>query len=289
MRFDLDKPVYVNMFGKHTQTSGYWEKKRSITSNLMIYVISGSFDMLIDDTVYHASQGDVLLIPANVFSQPLKCDATSYYFLHFIASVTDKEPTGFHNVISSFRDDGPIGYIYNYYGYLGLRNYDSVVEIQTHTKNTTSNRIEEVFKRAAQINIWNNNAEKLLIDNIAREILICLNVDFIQNSNTNSTLQKILLYINRHFSEDISLCQISENFGISYSYITKLFRTYIGMGTVDYINNLRLTYACEKLISSNNTIGEISNSVGFSNQYYFNRLFRRKYGITPNEFRKSNT
>lgn len=289
MRFDLDKPVYVNMFGKYTQTIGYWEKKHSITSNLMIYVIDGSFNMIIDDTVYHAEQGDVLLIPSNVVYQPLECDGTSYYFLHFIATATDKPPAFFHNVISAFSDYSAIGYLYSYYGYQGLKNYDSVVEIQTHIKNITSNKIEELFKRIAQINIWNNNAEKLLIDNIAREILICLNEDFIKTSETNSTLQKILLYINHNFSKDISLSQISETFGISNSHVTKLFRTYVGMGTTDYINNLRLSYASEKLIASNSTIGEISNLAGFSNQYYFNRLFRRKYGITPKEFRKSNT
>ena len=85
----------------------------------------------------------------------------------------------------------------------------------------------------------------------------------------------------------INLTSLSNTFGISASYITKLFRINLGKGTVDYINDLRLTAACEYLISSNLAIGEISDKIGFTNQYYFDRLFKRKYGVTPKDFRKT--
>lgn len=68
---------------------------------------------------------------------------------------------------------------------------------------------------------------------------------------SNNTLKKILHYINKHYNENLTLTSIAEHFGFSTSYITKLFRNFLGKGTVDYINDLRLTAACEYLISSN--------------------------------------
>ncbi len=92
----------------------------------------------------------------------------------------------------------------------------------------------------------------------------------------------------KHYTEALTLTAIAEKFGFSTSYITKLFRNFLGKGTVYYVNDLRLSAACEYLIFSNLTIGEISNRIGFQNQYYFDRLFKRKYSVTPKEFRKSN-
>ena len=286
MLFDLDKSVYVNMFGKHNQIGGFWHDKHAISANLILYIINGSLNMEIDDVVYHADAGDVLFIPANTSYRPLECEESLYYFLHFTASSAENTPTNMQNIIKRFRDDGPqIGYIYNYYG---PKEYNSIVEIPYHSKHGTTGKINEIFNRAAKLNIWRNNAEKLLLDNIARELLISISPAISNEQSTNPTLQKILHYIQAHFTEPINLTKISQTFEISNSYITKLFRTYLGIGTVDYINDLRLSFACEQLISSNYSISEISNMVGFSNQYYFDRIFKRKYGLTPKEFRKAN-
>lgn len=289
MLFDLDKPVYVNMFGKHRQIGGFWHERYTISSNLILYLVSGSFRMEIEDTVYNATAGDVLFIPANTLYRPLECEESVYYFLHFTAYAAEETPTNMQNIIKRFRDDGPqLGYAYNYYGANGPKDYNSIIEIPYHTKHSSLDKISEIFNRAAKINIWRNNAEKLLLDNIARELLISISTTIASEQPTNNTLQKILLYIKDHYTEPINLTEISKTFGISSSYVTKLFRTYLGVGTVDYINDLRLSSACEHLLSSDYTIGEISNMVGFANQYYFDRLFRRKYGITPKDFRKNN-
>ena len=138
------------------------------------------------------------------------------------------------------------------------------------------------------LNFWQNDSVKLLLDNIMRELLILISADFTTNNQANSALQKILLYISKNYMNPITLTSLADTFEVSTSYITKSFRTFLGKGTVDYINDLRLVVACEYLISSNLSIGDISDRIGFSNQYYFDRLFKRKYGITPKDFRKAN-
>lgn len=295
MIVDLDKPVNVKMFGKTTQTNGYWndqknqsQKTQFITSNLLLYITSGSFNMRIGDDIYSVSEGDVVLIPSETVYQPRETEGCSYYFVHFSATTLESAPPS--NIAQSllrYQEVTDSGYAYNYYG----KTYSSVINLPVHIKQNNFKSyypLHNVFERATKLNIWRNNYEKLLLDNIIRELLILISTELATNQTPNNTLQKILHYINKHYTENLTLTSIAEKFGFSTSYITKLFRNFLGKGTVDYINDLRLTTACEYLISSNYTIGEISNRIGFQNQYYFDRLFKRKYGVTPKEFRKSN-
>ena len=55
---------------------------------------------------------------------------------------------------------------------------------------------------------------------------------------------------------------------------------------IEYLNNYRLTMASRLLVSSNSSIIAIAMESGFDNLSYFNRLFKKKYKITPSEFRK---
>lgn len=295
MVVDLDKPIYVKMFGKTTQQNGYWhdqknqsQKLQSITSNLILYVTSGSFNMLIDDNIYSVSEGDVVVIPANTTYQPRESDGCSYYFVHFSATTLESTPPStIDQSLLRFQEITDIGYAYNYYG----KAYSSIINLPVHIKQNNTKAyypLHNVFERATKLNIWRNNYEKLLLDNTIRELLILISTELSTHQTQNNTLQKIIHYINKHYTEALTLTSIAESFGFSTSYITKLFRNFLGKGTVDYINDLRLADACEYLVSSNLTIGEISNRIGFQNQYYFDRLFKRKYGVTPKEFRKSN-
>lgn len=124
MFIDLDKAVTVNMFGKHSQKTGFWnaqinqaQNQQSITSNLLIYVTDGSFNIKIADKIYLVSNGDTIVIPAGTIYQPRESDGCSYYFFHFTASII--ESSSFLNIGKSllrFVEYENDGYTYNYYG-----------------------------------------------------------------------------------------------------------------------------------------------------------------------------
>ena len=69
----------------------------------------------------------------------------------------------------------------------------------------------------------------------------------------------------------------------------RFFKKHIGLTCIQYINNLRLEKSSILLTSTNNAIMDISLEVGFDNLSYFNKLFKRKYNLTPKEFRTINS
>ena len=77
-----------------------------------------------------------------------------------------------------------------------------------------------------------------------------------------------------------------EPYLFSKAYVCRTFHKYMGCTMTDYLNDIRLQHAAFQLQYTDETIISICNSIGFSSVSYFNTVFKRKYGVAPNTFRK---
>ncbi len=101
-------------------------------------------------------------------------------------------------------------------------------------------------------------------------------------------IKKALLFIERNYMDAITLDDIAESAGISSSTGLRLFRTVLGMTPIRYLMEFRLQKAAKELEhQGNRTIAEIAYSCGFSDASYFDRCFRKKYGVAPSEYNQS--
>ncbi|MBO6129158.1 MAG: helix-turn-helix transcriptional regulator [Pseudobutyrivibrio sp.] len=73
--------------------------------------------------------------------------------------------------------------------------------------------------------------------------------------------------------------------GFSESHFMRFFKEAFGVSFVTYLNDYRLSMAARMLLSTEESVLEISQQVGFENLSHFNRQFKRKYGKTPREYR----
>lgn len=92
-------------------------------------------------------------------------------------------------------------------------------------------------------------------------------------------------YINSHFTRDITLESVANDIGISPQYLSKIFKETYGTNFIDYITNKRLEYAKELLLNNRINIKDVSSAVGYGDQYYFCKIFKRDVGLTPKQFR----
>lgn len=107
-------------------------------------------------------------------------------------------------------------------------------------------------------------------------------------ASEEKTLQKIkfiIRYVQEHYQEPVTVAQMAELCHYSSSHFMKFFKEHMKTSFVHYLNDYRLTMAHRMLGNSSDSILEIAQKNGFDNLSYFNRLFKRKYGVTPRQIR----
>ena len=109
-------------------------------------------------------------------------------------------------------------------------------------------------------------------------------------ANIHTTDRQVLLaarFINEHFRQPISASDIAAAAGFSPNYLSRKFREAAGLGVHDYLVFIRLRNAAYELISTDDSVTDIALRSGFSDSNYFKDVFKRKYGMTPREYRKT--
>ena len=93
-------------------------------------------------------------------------------------------------------------------------------------------------------------------------------------------------YISTHLNERISVESVAESIGKSRSYLSRKFKSELGFQISDYIMRRKLEEAKVLLSYTDKSLSEISEYLCFSSQPYFQNVFKKKYGVTPGEYRK---
>lgn len=94
---------------------------------------------------------------------------------------------------------------------------------------------------------------------------------------------------NIDFSNPIHMTDIYAMSGYSQSALSQQFKKYMGQTLISYINDLKLTHACNQLKNTSFSLVDIAKSAGFESYPHFSRLFKSKFGISPLQYRTSST
>lgn len=92
-------------------------------------------------------------------------------------------------------------------------------------------------------------------------------------------------YVDQHYMEDMTLESLAERYHFNASYFSQQFKRFTGMNLSDYLMDVRLEQAKNLLIHTDGKVHRIASAVGYSSDKYFIRLFKRRTGMTPNEYR----
>ena len=98
-------------------------------------------------------------------------------------------------------------------------------------------------------------------------------------------LKTVLQLIEAEYATPLRIEDAAEACGCSQSHFMRWFKKMTGQGFTAYLNDHRLNLAAELLRITDATVLDIAGRVGFDNLSYFNRLFKRRYGMTPREYR----
>ncbi|MBQ8369830.1 MAG: helix-turn-helix transcriptional regulator [Clostridia bacterium] len=108
-----------------------------------------------------------------------------------------------------------------------------------------------------------------------------------ESNGLRKRLEHSAAYIHSHYTENLTVTELAAMEHLSESRFRDIFREAFGAPPGDYIINLRLSHACELLLTTDLNISETAEICGYSDVLYFCRLFRRKMGVTPAAYRKN--
>lgn len=94
-------------------------------------------------------------------------------------------------------------------------------------------------------------------------------------------------YLRNNYAQKITIEELSNNFFLSKSYLSSLFKKATGFGVVEYLQHIRIEKACELLSTTTLSITEIVAQVGYTDYRFFNKSFKKIVGVTAHEYRKN--
>lgn len=226
------------------------------------HLIDGACQYLVKDTIYAIAPGDIVLIPAYHTHKVSYNSACHSKLLINVANTF--LPPFIDNLIQTR------GYIY--------RNPEVVDTLHPLLKN-----IENEYLH------WDDYSNYMMSSYIQVFFgTLMRNQNYYENDRicNNIYIDKILSYVKKNYSSNITLTQTAKDYSLSPEHLSRIFKQETGLTFHDYLTNIRLKEAECLLKQRKMTISEIAFSCGFNDSNYFSTKFKNLYGISPFRFRK---
>lgn len=266
---ERDLSIKIHRVGQeHCDPKKRHELRRWDTYGSLHFVLYGSGTLIVDGEKISLSKGDVFLLYANREYEyyPSSNDPWSYIWLDLYCNDAEAlfGPLG-------LTPQKPYAHITDLSSVMGLLKalYESFDASQTQDIVCAGYfllLLSELYKNASR--------KKPTGENL---------------SVKQRHVRNIVTYINNNFRLPLTTHDIAAQNHISVSRMMVLFAEKVGMSPIAYLNCYRVSTACELLRKSDSTIGEIANAVGVEDRLYFSRLFKKWKGMSPREYRASET
>ena len=256
---NLDAFVYT--CGYETCAPGHSYGPIVRSGYLIHYILGGQGYYKTKETMYHLKEGDAFLI----------CPDELIYY-----EADRKDP-----------------WIYTWIGFQG-------VKIKGFLERTSllsspvfhygrDDRIRLCHEKMFEASHLNANRD-LMMNSILYEYLFLLASKFPREQYTPGEKQinyveEALTYLESNYACNVSVQDLADSIGLNRSYLHRLFKSAIGSSVQEYLLDLRIRKACALLKSTELPVSIISLSVGYEDTLYFSRLFKRKKGVSPSQYR----
>ena len=237
----------------------------------LLPVYRGNFHCVVGDVDYTAEVGDIIFINTRVPHMTYCDEVCDYGLVQFReADFIDGEVLRIIKYSARFRnmDDEPVKIIKS----------DELLRIITGV-------INEAEKREVAYDFYIRSGIFGILGCLYRTGVLT-NAEAMYSSKEVQKIHAALSYINTHYSEDITLDDISARESLDPSYFCRVFKAATGATFTEYLNFVRVCKAETMLARTTLGILEISEAVGFSSVSYFGRIFKRYLGVSPRAYRQ---
>lgn len=245
----------------HLGTSNYfkkeWGENFSYPPHLhqsfeLLLITGGSMEVSVDEKVYEVNAGEVVLIFPNQIHSFTSVDSAHMVFLF--------SPQFIQAYWTEKSDSIP---------------ENNVVILDEHTRNA----LMQLTKESSKFEI--------------KGVLYSICAEFDKHTSykriaadKQTLLFKIFSYVEKNFMEDCSLATLAASVGYNAEYVSRFFKSKMGISYNNYVNIRRLNHAAHLLGNTDQTMLACALESGYTSLRTFNRNFKEHYGVTPHEYKK---
>ncbi len=277
---------YVRMvkIKKSVHLEGAWED----LDHVVIYIVEGELDYILEGRRYHMVEGDFILIPPYMHHLVVKMnmEPVTQYVLHFDFYMDEERAKIPHqsgmNLISRYP----------------VPEREKVLggkELLATIRQNERYSIEKLFLSMYHEFSREEEGYRTMLKGMALQFLTslvrCLPSrqgeaweERLKTSKSWKLVESALEYICLHYSEELDNVRISEAINVSPNYLSKLFQEYVGATLHAYLLNYRIDRAQEFIMSGKYNITETALKCGFSSIYVFSKVFKQKRGFSPSTY-----
>ena len=266
------KQYITTLSDRYPSVSGHWHDEAELT-----LITKGSCTYHVHLETYDVGEGDLLFIPPaelhsiNVAPNGYMQSRTYVFHMDFLGTNSAD--------ICALRYLTPIS------------RHTIVLPCIIRKEHPAYPRLMELFQEMDRVYKETPPGYEMVL----KALLLCVTAVLLPYKETESMrpqledehtekLKLVLEYIGEHYSEELSIPQLSRLCFFSEYHFMRFFKKYTGISCLEYIKNLRLEKAASLLAKGGKSVLDISLSCGFSNLSYFYREFKKKYGMTPKQF-----
>lgn len=243
---------------------------RTIQHHELLFVIEGCGSITINEKSYQIKKGVLFYISPDV--------------LHSI-EIDAQEPIWFYSVHFSYAHASFSESKW------AIKDGTEMLPLQFAQELRDFYQIESVFKKLVES--WNAKqpgyefTTKTLLQQLLIAILQNLRKQN-QNYSTSLKVEKIIEYMHQNIQNKLTLTELSKVTNLSPTYLSRSFKETTGYSVIEFFNKIKIDKAKELIIEGDKKIKEVAQTVGFTDEFYFSRVFKKIEGICPTEFYSKN-
>lgn len=258
--------LYVTDLGFFPNTeSHYVDREKGAEGWVLIFCTNGSGAVEVNGKTYAMHQHSLVIMPPDV---PHKYYATAddpwdIYWVHFRGKLAEEYMSVFPDT-AYFVDELPMSQVKPLMEQFWLM-------IKAFIPGFTYNRV-------------------LYVSQLLGAILASLSVNNTGNRDVatgSNYVDSAIQYIYRHVNEPIKLQDVADTLGISTSYLSRTFRAAVHTSVNQFITNTKMERASHYLQYTNIPIQQIATRLGYTDSYYFSRVFKKTFKVSPKSYRSS--
>lgn len=263
-REELNSSIYITWAGHRVCTAEHTVGPRILNNYKIVFIIKGKGIFVQEDKVFHLGAGDVFTLFPDVkhFYYADPGDPWEIMWVSFNGNVC-------REIIRSINlaPDSPV-----LSDAFSQRSVELLKKIICNLENTNE---PHALKSTGYLYLLFSEMLEISMQN--KEI--------ISRNKSEDIVEKAMAFIELNYYNPINVDLLCKHVNYSRSYFSRLFKEEVGQSIPDYINNIRIQKAKMLLKNTELNVNGVAKSVGFDDQFYFSKLFKKLTGAAPTSYK----